>query len=122
MSKKDNCLSQSVINIFRIQKLYILVRGKRIGWSVKLHLIKSFFMVLRKPADYFLNNCCIFSTITRASMYYVTIFEYYHYILNMVGGILFSKECLDLCFGYFQNSLGLYHYFVELNENSQTFS
>ena len=55
-------------------------------------------------------------------MYYVTIFEYDHYILNMVGGILFSKDCLELCFGYFQNSLGLYHYFVELNENSQSFS
>lgn len=25
-------------------------------------------------------------------MYYVTIFEYDHYILNMVGGILFSKD------------------------------
>ena len=39
------------------QKLYILVRGKRIEWSVKFHLIKPFFMVLRKPADYFLNDC-----------------------------------------------------------------
>ena len=57
VSKEDNCLSQSVINIFRNQKLYILVRGKRIEWSVKFHLIKPFFMVLRKPADYFLNDC-----------------------------------------------------------------
>lgn len=92
---------------------------RRRGWSVNSHLIKP-SIVLTKTADDFLKYCaatyhCHHESINAT---HVTTFEYDHYTLNMVVGVLLSQEDTarsnsETLFWIFSEHFGTLSFFCE---------